>query len=100
MKRTFALLAFVAICATTILPTSGQSNDRGRGPEFVPGEMLVQFKAGVDDSEMGRVLGRVNGFAAETVRGALQNGAGRGELVLARYPNMMSMEAARNAVEG
>jgi len=101
MKKLVSIFTFAAICATTVLPLSAQGNraDRSNGPEFVPGEMLVQFKGGTDESEINRVLSRVNGHAAEVVRSARANGYGRGDLVLARFPNMIAFEAARRDVE-
>jgi subtilisin family serine protease len=101
MKRFLASVSFAALLAAMVLPIVAQTNRGsgvGSGPEFVPGEMLVQFKAGSDASEIGRVLDRVHGVAAETVRDALQNGEGRGDLVLARFPSIMSVAAARRTV--
>jgi subtilisin family serine protease len=61
--------------------------------------LLVQFRAGVDESEKNRVLSRVNGHAAEIVREAHLNRPDQGELVLARIPWVMSVAEARRAVE-
>jgi len=101
MKRLVALFSLTAMCAVSVLPLAAQDyrSDQGRGPEFVPGEMLVQFKGGTDESEVVRVLSRVNGRAAEVVRSAAANRDGRGDLVLARFPNMIGVEAARRDVE-
>lgn len=103
MKRFAAFFQCAALLAAMLLPTldswSAASNDRGRGPEFVPGEILVQFKAGVDESEVNRVLSRVNGVAAEKVQAALLHRPDRGELILARIPGMMSVNSARRALE-
>jgi subtilisin family serine protease len=101
MKKLVAFFNLAAMCAVMALPPAAQGNrsDQGRGPEFVPGEMLVQFRGGTDESEVNRVLSRINGRAAEVVRSAMANRDGRGDLVLARFPNMIAFEAARRDVE-
>lgn len=103
MNKVFALVALVAFTATMILPVSGQAGGSGshvgNGPEFVPGEVLIQFRAGVDGSEVNRVLGRVNAAAAERVQAALLHRPDQGELILARVPPVFSMAAARQALE-
>ena len=102
MRKVFAYLQCAALVAALVFPTltsHGAPAAQKGGPEFVPGELLVQFRAGVDESEKNRVLSRVNGHAAETVREAHLNRPDQGELVLARIPWMMSVAAARQAVE-
>jgi subtilisin family serine protease len=101
MRKMFASFQCAALLAALVLPTltSHAAAAKDRGPEFVPGELLVQFRAGVDESEKNRVLSRVNGHAAETVREAHLNRPDQGDLVLARVPGMMSVAAARSAVE-
>ena len=103
MKRIAASIQCVALFAAMLLPTvssfANASNERAGGPEFVPGEVLIQFKAGVDESEVNRVLSRVNGVAAEKIQEALAHRQDQGELILARIPQMMSVNAARKAIE-
>jgi subtilisin family serine protease len=103
MKKIFALIAFTAFAAVMLVPNkapvSAGSSAQDRGPAYVPGEVLVQFKAGVDQSEINRVLGRGNAHAAETVREALANGPNRGELILARFPAAASFASVRRAIE-
>jgi subtilisin family serine protease len=103
MKKIFALLMVAAFAAVMLFPSkasvSAVSSPQGAGPEYVPGEMLVQFKAGVDESEINRVLNRVNAAAAEVVREALANGPDRGELILARFPANASFASARRSIE-
>lgn len=103
MKKFFALMSVAVFTAVMLFPSkasvSAVSTPQGVGPEFVPGEMLVQFKAGVDESEINRVLSRGNAHSAEVVREALANGPDRGELVLARFPATASFASVRRAVE-
>ncbi len=103
MKKVFALFACVVLCATTILPISGQNQKSGGNPNneaaFVTGEVLVQFKAGANDSDVERALGRINGAALEKVSEAFLNNDGRGDLVLVRFQPDFSMSAAKRAIE-
>ncbi len=103
MKKVFALFACVVLCATTILPISGQNQKSNGNPNneaaFVPGEVLVQFKAGANDSDVERALGRINGAALEKVREAFLNNDGRGDLILARFQPDFSMSAAQRTLK-
>lgn len=103
MKKIFALIIFTAFAAVMLVPNKvpvlAESSEQDRGPAYVPGEILVQFKAGVDQSEINRVLQRGNAHAAEKVSEALANGPGRGEMILARFPATASFASVRRAVE-
>lgn len=103
MKKVFALLACVAMCAATILPVTGQNQKSGASPKneaaFVPGEVLVQFKAGATDSDVRRALGKINGEGLEKVREAFLNNDGRGDLILARFQPDFSMSDAKRALK-
>ncbi len=68
MTKIFALLAFVALfTTTTIIPISGQSLNANGNPNAegnsVPVELLVQFKAGANEFDIERALGKVNAEA-------------------------------------
>ena len=103
MKKIFVLFVAAAVAAVLLFPSNASvktvSSPQGGGPEFVPGEILVQFKAGVDQSEIDRVLGRGNAQAAEIVREALANGPNRGELIRARFPAGASFGSVRKSIE-
>lgn len=103
MKNSLSLFLCVAMVAALVLPTTlafGSVLDKpDGGPKFVPGELIVQFRAGVDEGEKARVLGRANAVASEKVQEALLHRPDQGELVLARFPAIMSMGAARKAIE-
>ncbi len=103
MKKVFALFACVALCATTILPITvqAQKSDANAKNEatFVPGEVLVQFKAGTNDSDVERALGKINSVALEKVREAFLNNDGHGDLILARFQPDFSMSAAQKTLK-
>ncbi len=50
---------------------------RSSGPEYVPGEVLVQFKEGTSDDDVAKALGRANSNAAERILTARMRAAGR-----------------------
>ncbi|MGB9611876.1 MAG: S8 family serine peptidase, partial [Bryobacteraceae bacterium] len=66
--------------------------------EAVPGELLVQFRAGASPAEMARALGRIRAEVLETVveRGRRQDG--KGDLVLVRFQPDFVPDAARRLV--
>ncbi|HXG85393.1 MAG TPA: hypothetical protein VNI84_15335, partial [Pyrinomonadaceae bacterium] len=61
MNNFLALFACVAMCAAAILSTTGQAQKSTANPKneasFIPGEVLVQFKANTSDSDVARALG-------------------------------------------
>ncbi len=103
MKKVFALFAFVTLVSSTIIPVSGQFSKADNNPNFegnfVPGEVLVQFKAGTNETDVERAVGKVNGNAVEKVREAFSNNDGRGDLVLVSFQPDFSMGAARKALK-
>jgi subtilisin family serine protease len=101
MKKVFASLQCAALLAALVFPTLttyGSTAAQG-GPEFVPGQLIVQFRAGVSDEDKVRALGRANAVAAEKIAEAFAHGLDKGDLVLADFPGMMLIKAARRSIE-
>ena len=100
MKKIFSLIVCVALLVTAalIIPTDKVSGKPDRGPEYVPGEMLVQFKAGVDDFAASMALDRANAAAVERIVAAKDNN-GRGDLVLARFEPDVPFAAAKESLK-
>src|SRR5215210_5114625 len=102
MKKLYALFACTALCTMTLLSATSQSQSGNRPEEdraanFVPGELLVQFRAGAMDEDKGRALGRIGGEAVEEIRTEAARTDGRGDLVLARFqPDLPQAAAIRN----
>jgi thermitase len=103
MKKIFALLVVVALCGVAFLPSTGQSQRNNstvsrNEPASVPGELLVQFRAGATSEDQGRALGRINGETIEEIRTASMRADGRGDLVLARHQPDLPQTAAMRAL--
>lgn len=104
----FALFVLCALCAVTFFPVSqvAQKRDAGsktlvfqtRQPNFVPGEILVQFKSDATDQAVENVLDKINAEPLEIVRAAQFRTDGRGDLVLARFQPDLTMSGAINAL--
>ncbi|MCA1612683.1 MAG: S8 family serine peptidase [Acidobacteria bacterium] len=104
MKKFFALFVMTALCALALLPSTGRGQKTdGNGPRHeaasVPGELLVQFKAGATIAEKGRALGRINAEVLENITSVAARADGRGDLVLARYQPDTPAAAARRAIQ-
>lgn len=104
MKKIFALFVLTALCALLLLPPAGrgQRNNNGASrpePASVPGELLVQFRAGATSQDRGRALGRISGEALEEIRNGAARGDGRGDLILARFQPDLTAAAARRALQ-
>ncbi|HVF45967.1 MAG TPA: S8 family peptidase [Pyrinomonadaceae bacterium] len=102
MKRVFAMINCAALFAAFVFPTLAQTNRSGKldnGPEFVPGEMLIQFKAGTAQAEIDEILERVDAQVSELIRPALSAENDRGDLVLATFSPLVSFEFARREIE-
>jgi subtilisin family serine protease len=104
MKKFFVLFAIAALCASSFLPATGlsqrnDSNSPRPEPAFVPGELLVQFKAGATSADKGRALGRANAEVLEEIRTAAARHDGRADLVLARHQPDLPAAAARRAIQ-
>lgn len=68
---------------------------QAREPESVPGELLVQFRAGATSADMARALGRIQAEVLERIAGRSRRPDGKGDLVLVRYQPDFTPAAAR-----
>lgn len=65
-----------------------------REAQFVPGEVLIQYRAGASDAAKQGARARVAAVAEEVVVNAARRGDGKGDLELARVPAGISVAAA------
>lgn len=94
MKKTlFAALGVFALFLTGI--AQEPAVPQAREPESVPGELLVQFKAGATPADMARALGRIRAEVLEIVAERSRRPDGKGELVLVRHQPDFTPAAAR-----
>jgi subtilisin family serine protease len=93
MKR--IVFGIAALSAMLLIGQPPQSESNG---QFVPGQLLVQFKAGAADVDRGRALGRINAQEVEVVVPRNRRADGRGDLVLVRYQPDLTPAAARRGI--
>ncbi len=99
MRRAVLLLVGMAwLLPSSLMGQPGQAN-AADGARSVPGELLVQFRAGATPAEKGRALGRANAQHIEDVLPASRRQDGRGDLVLVRHQPDLPPAAARKALE-
>ncbi|GIU73513.1 MAG: hypothetical protein KatS3mg004_0600 [Bryobacteraceae bacterium] len=97
MKKTMAIA--IGVLALLIAGTAQQpENVPARIAEAIPGELLVQFRAGASPAEMARALGRIRAEVLETVVERARRQDGKGDLVLVRFQPDFVPEAARRLV--
>jgi subtilisin family serine protease len=65
----------------------------------MPGELLVQFRAGATESQKGRALGRASAAFLEDILPENARSDGKGDLVLVRHQPDWTPAAARRAIE-
>lgn len=88
----------IAVCVV-VAGLSGGAAAQGRGPagdepQFVPNEVLIQFRAGLSDDAQAAVRGRVGAMHDEVIVAASRRQDGRGDLELARLPPGLAVAAA------
>ncbi len=79
--------------------TQAQGQGQADGPEFVQGEVLVQYRAGTSEDDKVRARGRAGAELNETVLEARARRDGKGDLELARIPPGLSIAAAARNLE-
>jgi len=94
MKK--ALLASIGVVTLLLTGIAQQPDDTpARNGEAVPGELLVQFKAGATPADMARALGRIQAEVLETVAERSRRPDNKGDLLLVRYQPDFTPAAAR-----
>ncbi|HVF09224.1 MAG TPA: S8 family serine peptidase, partial [Abditibacteriaceae bacterium] len=92
MKKVLTWFALAALCTATLLPVTpvhsqpSPSGSSSAGAQFVPDEILVQFKAGVSEGEMIKVRSSVGAVRKEILRATAA-----GVLEVARIPPSLSV---------
>jgi subtilisin family serine protease len=72
----------------------GRSADAAAAANFVPGEVLIQYRPGAGDAVKQRARGRVSAEAVETLTPQSARRDGKGDLELARVPAGVSVATA------
>src|SRR5512139_1267170 len=97
MKRFLSTFLCVAITAVSVVPAMSQRSV-DQGLKYVPGELIVQMKAGTAFGDVERVAGKANAFGLEKIRDAGADLYGRGDLVLMRFSQLSSVAEMKSAV--
>jgi subtilisin family serine protease len=91
-----ARFIFALALALALSGTAGSSaGAASKGPRYVPGEVLVQYRTDATTAQQSAVRGNV-GIAAERIRSA---GAGKGKLELVKLRGGRSVESAIRALQ-
>ncbi|MBI4876779.1 MAG: S8 family serine peptidase [Acidobacteria bacterium] len=99
MRKAVLLLAGMAwMLPSNLMGQPGQANaaDTARS---VPGQLLVQFRAGAAPADKSRALARANAQVIEDVLPASRRRDGRGDLILVRHQPDLPPAAARQALQ-
>lgn len=101
MKNVFTVVISSILISLLVLSAAhakgnGNSNPASatNQPNFVPGELLIQFRADATEEDEIRVLGKINGEALEHIRTQPMISAGRGNLVLTHFQPDLPQSAA------
>lgn len=97
MKRFLSIFLCMAITAISVVPAMSQRSV-DQGLKYVPGELIVQMKAGTAFGDVERVAGKANAYGLEKIRDAGADLYGRGDLVLMRFSQMSSVAEMKAAV--
>ena len=105
--KTRPLLTVLAAALVAVIGTTAQAQGRpdlvaqslAAGAKHVPGELLVQFKAGVSAAARNRALARVDGRVLTRLKAAAQRRDGRGDLTRVAFGNRLALAAALRALQ-
>ncbi len=89
MKLSALMLAALMASGSALAqgrPDLVEQSLRGGRAQFVPGELLVQFKPGTSAEAQASAVAFIRGARKETVKGAAQRGDGKGDLQLLSLP--------------
>jgi subtilisin family serine protease len=103
MRKTFVIFLTCALIGLTLLPETGRgqkedSTESRSDAAWVPGEMLVQFKARTGSVDKSQALARINGEEMEMVLSEERRGDGQGPLVLVKYQPDISLATAMSSL--
>jgi subtilisin family serine protease len=103
MRKTFVIFLTCAFIGLALLPETGKGQKEGTTESrsdaaWVPGEMLVQFRAGTGNVEKGRALARINGEEMDMVLSEGRRNDGQGPLVLVKYQPDITLAAAMSSL--
>lgn len=100
MKRVLT----VVLSALTLFPLLASVQAKGNEsnnlavisnqPNFVPGELLVQFRSNSVEEDENRVLSKIKGEVLERIRTRLMIFEGRGNLLRVRFQPDLSQQVA------
>ena len=94
------LLASSVVAGLSFLTTQGTAQSPGGPPEFVPSQVLVQFRADATPELRASARARVRGVREEVVVAATRRNDGKGDLELVRIPPGLAVsDAARGLAE-
>ena len=94
------LLALSAVAGLSFLTTQGTAQSPVGRPEFVPNQVLVQFRADATPGLRASARARVGGVREEVVVAATGRNDGKGDLELMRIaPGLAVSDAARQLAE-
>jgi subtilisin family serine protease len=99
MRKPFLSFLTLALIGLVLLPEAGKGQKEGSmdsrsDAAWVPGEMLVQLKAGAGSVDKSRALARINGEEMEMVMSEDRTNDGQGPLVLVKYQPDIPLAAA------
>ena len=104
MKLTLAVATLGVLAACSDAPTSARPSvapnsaslsvtAAAAAPDFVPGEVIVKFRAGASPAGRASALGRANGQAAEHILTAMMRRAGDAEGLTIMHTSMAVPQA-------
>jgi subtilisin family serine protease len=93
------LLASSAVAGLSFLTTQGTAQSPVGPPEFVPNQVLVQFRADATPALRASARARVGGVREEVVVAAIRRNDGKGDLELMRIAGLAVSDAARRLAE-
>lgn len=100
MKRSVIALAALVITGSALAqgrPDLVDQSLRGGRAQFVPGELLVQFKPGTSPEAQASAMAFIRSAKKETVKGAAQRRDGKGDLqLLSLPPGLLVADAFRS----
>jgi subtilisin family serine protease len=99
----------LGVAAALVLAVSPAFADRGHsdlvraslgaGRDFIPNDLLVQFRAGASEDDKERAYGRIDALREEVVAAAALRPDGKGDLERAHYPLGLAIAQAIREIE-